>query len=744
MIRRIPRTPLLFLSIGIALLATSSTHMGPAYAQGGSALRDAARNLESPRQTARTFLNAMAAVNAGDPNRMDDALACLYLQDLAEEEREAAGRDLAVKLYEVLNSFTFKLDAIPEDPTSAEHTILLGSGEHEVRVVLARNKDAMWRFSYSKTLSNLDAYYARVQETSDPSSEDALIEPTLRSPRATMELFLTAMNRFDAGGAEDAVKTLDLSGVATAVRAEIGLERAKELKSVLDRYKRIDLVELPNARKGAPVSILRDDAGSIVMERVTVAGSDLEAWKFTKATVAALPALYDVYKDRPLVEGIESTVDVGLAKRLRDRLGGRFPLLMEKAFVLENYQWGGLLLIILLGMALSRMVTFLISRIIRKIFRRERLNLDETVERDFVRPIRIALMSWVWWTGLNYVELPPDLLGYILGAVKVITAFAAVWTLYRLIDIFGNYLRERAARTHNKFDDLLVPLVTRGLKVFTIIIGFVAVADIFDWELRELLAALGIGGLAVALASKDTLSNFFGSLTILMDRPFQIGDWVAVGDIDGNIESVGMRSTRVRTFYNSQIVVPNYKLVDSTIDNMGKRQYRRIKTTLGIAYDTPPESIEAFTEGIRELIRRHPYTRKDYYHVYLNGFGSSSLEVMLYCFVECPDWGTELREKHRLYLDIIRLAENLSVEFAFPTQTLFMRKDEAFDTPSSVPAPKTGEAIGRREAQRIITETLGSNREKPPPVTIQLPGDEGMSNGESEEERNLQQGEDDA
>jgi MscS family membrane protein len=286
------------------------------------------------------------------------------------------------------------------------------------------------------------------------------------------------------------------------------------------------------------------------------------------------------------------------------------------------------------------------------------------------------------------------------------------------MDVVGNFLQGKADKTENKFDDLLVPLITRALKTMVIVFGLVFVADIFAVDIDKILAGLGIGGLAFALAAKDTISNIFGSLTVLIDRPFQIGDWVTIGSADGTVESVGVRSTRIRTFYNSLITIPNSELINAHIDNYGARQFRRITATIGIAYDTPPEKIDSFCEGIRELIRKHPYTRKDFYIVSLNEFAAASLGIMLYCFVNTPDWGTELREKHRLFNDIIRLANSLKVEFAFPTQTVYLRNQE---TPVHDNVPESELAAisrGQQLASQIVYDALGNPPIKPPPVTF--------------------------
>ena len=263
----------------------------------------------------------------------------------------------------------------------------------------------------------------------------------------------------------------------------------------------------------------------------------------------------------------------------------------------------------------------------------------------------------------------------VLGAaVRVFLVLTGVWAGSRLLDVLAAFALLQTQRTDTRFDDVLVPLVRKGLKLAVLAVGLVYAAKAMNVDLLPLLTGLGIGSLAFAFAAKDTIENFFGSIAVILDRPFEVGDWVAIGDVEGTVEELGFRSTRVRTFYNSQLTVPNATLVRATVDNYGRRQYRRWKTHLGVQYDTTPEQLVAFTEGIRELVRTHPFTRKDYYQVWMHGWSASSMDVLLYVFFEVPDWNTELRERERLFLDIVRLADRLGVAFAFPTQTVHLHQ----------------------------------------------------------------------
>jgi MscS family membrane protein len=378
--------------------------------------------------------------------------------------------------------------------------------------------------------------------------------------------------------------------------------------------------------------------------------------------------------------------------------------LRESTFILENWQWLGLLALALVGMVIDRAVVLVLRGMLGRLLRRRGGELARDVLRQGLRPLGYLAMALVWWIGFPVLNLEGQAREIIDFAVTLIMVSAVVWSLYRLVDVGSAFAQARAAQTSTRFDDLLVPMLRKAVKVFVVAFGLVFIADNLDIDISSMLAGLGIGGLAIALAAKDTVSNLFGSLTVLVDRPFAVGDWVVIDGADGTVEEISFRSTRIRTFYDSQITMPNAKLLTTIVDNYGRRRYRRWNTTLGIAYETPPERIEALCEGIRELVRVHPHTRKDYFHVYANAFGSSSIDVMIYVFHEVPDWSAELRERHRLMLDILRLANRLGVTIAYPTQLVYHAADPGAAEPA--PWPEAGRVaaegeLGRREARAI-------------------------------------------
>ena len=322
--------------------------------------------------------------------------------------------------------------------------------------------------------------------------------------------------------------------------------------------------------------------------------------------------------------------------------------------------------------------------------------------------LAVAITFLLGFPALDFPTVVEDIvhqLASLLGAV------ALVMLGFRGVDIFTDVLGRRAELTDSRFDDQLVPLVNTGLKIVTLLIGMLFILGNLGVNVTSLVAGLGLGGLAVALAAQDTFRNLLGGVTIFADRPFQVGDWVVVGSIEGTVEHVGFRSSRVRTFYNSVVTVPNARIVDTHVDNMGLRQWRRYRTTLGLAYHTTPDQVQAFVEGVRAVIRANPEMRKDYYIVEFTEFGASSLEVLLYCFIDAPDWNAELRTRHVLNLDIMRLAEELGVEFAFPTQTLHVASMPG--QPAEVPEAPVREQLGEAVERFAPAGTSGQRTDQP-------------------------------
>jgi MscS family membrane protein len=190
------------------------------------------------------------------------------------------------------------------------------------------------------------------------------------------------------------------------------------------------------------------------------------------------------------------------------------------------------------------------------------------------------------------------------------------------------------------------------------------------------LASLGIGGLAFALAAKDTVSNIFGSLMIIFDRPFHIGDWIKAGDMEGTVEEIGFRSTKIRTFAKTLISVPNNVIANMALDNFSRMPKRRIKLNVGVTYESTTAQMREAVEKIRVLLKNHPAIDQDFFLVNFTDFGASSLDIMVYCFTTTTVWGDYLDAREDVCLKIMETLEDLGLEIAFPCTTVYLRNDE--------------------------------------------------------------------
>ena len=544
------------------------------------------------------------------------------------------------------------------------------------------------------------------------SSSQSVEELGLSSPRDTFATFLHAMNDIKRGKPErinNAIKTLDLSAINTLIREEKSRDLAWMLLEVIDKTKLVELNTVPNNPNGKRYVFAQYDNGAVSINKMTDG-----RWLFTKKTLEDLAAISE-----ELIAKKSLTLDPQNARYLPWHIQLRQQLpsaLKQRDFLLENWQWLGILLIIALGVVADKLAAFFLQLVVKRFRNRTPTPSFKETPVDLLRPLAMLVMASIWWAGLNLLALPEQAMLVLLVAVKVLVGIAGVWGTYRLVDLVTLYLRYHADKTDNKIDDILVPLIRKTLKLFVTVVGITFVASNLNLNVSSLLASLGLGGLAFALAAKDVVQNLFGSITVIMDQTFHTGDWIVVNEVEGSVEEIGLRSTKVRTFYDSLITLPNSIFITAKVDNMGKRRYRRLNCNVSLCYDTPPDKIEAFCEGVRELIRLHPYMRKDYYHVYLNALGASSLDVLVYVFWETPDWSTELRERQRFLLDILRLAKAQQVEIAFPTQTLHLLTGSEPATPnepSAAPDRLNKQSI--QLARDIVSKTLTTG-DKPPPV----------------------------
>lgn len=465
----------------------------------------------------------------------------------------------------------------------------------------------------------------------------------------------------------------------------VQIELVDRIRSVFSGADTIDLDALPTDEQAASPIVV-----SPRFPKVQVARQPDGRWVWSATGLQRVEELYRQNTAGPWVSKLPEWMRAGVGE-------------------LKVWQILALLLVLVVGLVVRKLIEFMVQNRIKKLVDGMGQAWAGNLIGVFASPGATLVSALL--LGITYPWLSlPLWFGAFLGlAVQVLIIFSVVWAVYRLVDVLSARMAAKAEATDTKLDDQLVPLIRKSLKVFTVIAGVLVILQNLNVNVGALLATLGVGGVAVALAAKDTVANFFGSLMIFIDRPFQIGDWIRVDGAEGTVEEVGFRSTRIRTFYNSVITVPNAKFTEAKIDNMGMREYRRCSFTLGVTYDSRPEQVQAFVEGIRAIIQANEYTRKDYYEVHMSAFGASSLDVMVYFFFCVDTWTAELRERHNIFLEIMRLAHDLELSFAFPTQRLHLEYVNAPGAARVLPDTRTPEQL----AEVIHAFGPGGSRSRP-------------------------------
>lgn len=500
----------------------------------------------------------------------------------------------------------------------------------------------------------------------------------LKNPRETMRTFIESMEEIKKGAGtsriyfDQAVRTLNLSRVDENIREMTGRQIAEKLINTLDRITKVDFGHIPDDANGSKWYFRKQsitvENGGIVEAEIAIEKNIDGAWRFTPETVNSIGDLYSSLSHLDVVEGVVEY------KNWKTKLKQYLPSwTSEELFVFTKGQWLGFLLIFCLGILSLNLVRFITSLYIKALVKKESLNFHIKEQYKVTLPFGLLSFSLVCMAGVLTLELDLESYTILIRAFYILIALSSVWSAVKIVDLITIHFLKIAKDTHNKFDDVLVPMLSKTSKVLVISFGTILVAHSLTFDIGSILAGLGIGGVAVALAAKDTISNLFGSVTVIMDRPFLIGDYVVLDKgLEGTIEEVGFRSTRIRTPHQSLVSIPNNVLANMPIDNYGMRGTRRYKTFLQLEYNTPVEKIEEFCERLRYLCKIHPIINTDNAQAYAYEMTDRSINILLTVFFKTTDGSVELEERHKLIVEILRLADDIGVRFAFPTNTMLL------------------------------------------------------------------------
>ncbi|MEE2954170.1 MAG: mechanosensitive ion channel family protein [Bacteroidota bacterium] len=350
---------------------------------------------------------------------------------------------------------------------------------------------------------------------------------------------------------------------------------------------------------------------------------------------------------------------------------------------------------IILGLIFKKLISKYLSHLIFKLISKKRDASQKTkFDELLVRPIGFLIMLSIIFIGSSHIDIPInwDLSNGEKFGIKMILqkgfsliyVISIFWIILRVIEYIGIILMKKADATDNKMDDQLIPFAIEIAKIIAIVFGlFIILGNIFNVNITALATGLGIGGIAIAMASKESLENLLGSFTIFFDRPFTVGDMVTVGSVTGIVEKVGFRSTRIRTFDKSVVTVPNKKMIDAELDNLGVRPVRRVKFSVGLTYETSADQIKKIVIEIQNMIDNHPKTtnidgeksKGQEARVRFEEFGSSSLNILVLYYVNSPRWDDLIDVRQDINYKIMGIVKKHNSDFAFPSTTVYLQKN---------------------------------------------------------------------
>ena len=340
----------------------------------------------------------------------------------------------------------------------------------------------------------------------------------------------------------------------------------------------------------------------------------------------------------------------------------------------EIWRWLGFFLVILISLGLGRLLRIFLSRRGESYFQTEKLRPLGLIFTSLARPAIFLTTLIGARVSILFLLMVPSVQDLVSNLLRILTAVTIGYIIYSLVDVADYYIARASRRTRTKLDDMLAPLIRKSLRITVVVAVALFIADSLSEEpITTVIAGLGVASLALALAAQDTVRNFIGSLVIMADKPFQIGDRITVDGHSGPVEEVGFRSTKIRTLEGHLVTVPNSDIANRVIENVGNRPFIRRTADITITYDTPPEKVREALEILHDILDNHPGMDPELPpRISFNKFNDSSLNLVFFYWFHPPDYWEYLEFSRKVNLEILERFNRAGIEFAFPTRTIHL------------------------------------------------------------------------
>ena len=510
----------------------------------------------------------------------------------------------------------------------------------------------------------------------------------LRSPRHAANSFGKLCKEGDYDGA---ARLMDLSAIPSKKQARKGRRLARRLAMVLKRILPQGFSDLCNDDMGSRESGVPGDRE--VVARTKIDGKELQVrlaqylgqnqravWLFSKGTVASTDLLY-------------KELGYGWA-------GDYLPAMFfeRQVWNIQLWQWIGILLALIIAVVLGYFLSYVSRKLLTRLAKITKWEWDDEVVACMRGPLVMVFIVVVFLALMPLLALADGPRKFFLSSGKLLVIMAVGWFLIRLVDVAGELILRFFKDRGDDMGMAMVPVARKILKTFIVAVILIMALQNMGVNVAGLLATLGIGGLAMAMAAKSTLENLLAGITIAFDRPFKMGDYIQVGSIEGTVEDLGLRSTRLRTVDRSIVTIPNSKIVDDKVENFSERDKRRILTTFGVQYDTSLDQVLYIMDEFKRYLLAEPSVM-DGFRVRFVGYNASSLDIEVMTYINRTDFVEFSGIREEIYMGLGKIVADSGAEMAFPSQTLYLGKDSHVDTDKAGKAAAT--VSERREAGEL-------------------------------------------
>ncbi len=322
---------------------------------------------------------------------------------------------------------------------------------------------------------------------------------------------------------------------------------------------------------------------------------------------------------------------------------------------------------------LRRLLVWVLAKPLSRLFERAgHGTMDEMIRTVISRPSQFLLIALTIDVGARILEVDAGLMTFVANVTRTLVIVAITLAVFNLVNLIVFSRRQFFLVTGIAVDEALLPFFRTGVQLLAWALALVIIIQVWGYDVSGLIAGLGIGGLAISLAAQETLANIFGFATIVSDRPLVVGEYVKTPNVEGIVERVGLRSTRVRQLNQAVVTVPNSLMASSTILNWSRLAKRQIDLTLGVTYSTTPDQMEKLLDALRTMLKQRETVDPNSVVVYFIEFGGSALNILVRCYVNFSDWGAFTAEKEKVLIEIMRVVQQENLQIAFPSRSIYI------------------------------------------------------------------------